>query len=414
VTREGVLGAILVLLTLAGGVALVAVAGSVPGGPDDDGGFLVAIVQLAVDAAAFATVGALILVRRPGLSLGWLLALTGPVILVTFGGFALAGLRLATVGPDDALGAWAAWWASLTFYLLFLLLAGIAILFPDGRLPSRGWAIPVGLLLATAGVVIVLTALAPGPLGEGLPANPVGVDAAPFPALGPLAAGLGGTVVVAALAMGAVAVAVRYRRSGGVARQQQKWFLASVAAIALLLPPSFLDGSEGWSIADTLAIGGLVLLPLSIGIAVTRHRLWDIDRVLSRTIGWALVTGVLVAVSAVLVVALQTVLAGVTQGGTLAVAASTLVAFALFQPVRRRVQRAVDRRFDRARYDGERVVEAFAGRLRGEIELDALVAAVRENVMTTVRPASTGLWIRRRRPGAVALDARRSPAHAEP
>jgi len=413
VSRSGVLGGLLVVLTLIGGAALVAIALSVPTGPDGDPGFIIAIVELVVDAAAFAVVGAVILVRRPGLSLGWLLGLTGPVILATFGGFALSGLRLETVGPDDALGSWAAWYASLAFYALFLLLAGIAILFPDGRLPSRRWRLPVALLLGVAGVVVLLTAVAPGPLGEGLPPNPLGVDTPLLRELGPLAAGLGGIVVVAAMAMGAIAVAVRFRRSSGVARQQQKWFLASIAAIALLLPPSFLDGSEGWSIADTLAIGGLVLLPLSIGIAVTRHRLWDIDRILSRTIGWALVTGVIVGVFAVLVVALQAALSGVTQGGTLAVAASTLIAFALFQPVRRRVQHAVDRRFDRARYDGERVVEAFAGRLRGEIELDALASAVQEIAATTVRPASTAMWIRRRN-AAMTFAATGASARTEP
>ena len=110
-------------------------------------------------------------------------------------------------------------------------------------------------------------------------------------------------------------------------------------------------------------------MPIVIGIAILRYRLYEIDRIISRTIGWAIVTGLLVAVFAGLVVALQAVLAPVTKENTLAVAASTLVAFALFQPLRRRVQRAVDRRFDRARYDGQRTVGAFAERLRNEVDL---------------------------------------------
>jgi hypothetical protein len=139
---------------------------------------------------------------------------------------------------------------------------------------------------------------------------------------------------------------------------------------------------------------GLLLVPVSVGIAVTRHRLYEIDRVISRTIGWALVTGLLVAVFGATVVGLQALLSDVTQGQTLAVAASTLIAFALFQPVRRRVQSAVDRRFDRARYDGERTAAAFAERLRNQIDLTSLEADIAETVRAALRPGSTSLWVR--------------------
>ena len=134
--------------------------------------------------------------------------------------------------------------------------------------------------------------------------------------------------------------------------------------------------------------------PLAIGIAVVRYRLYEIDRIISRTIGWALVTGLLVAVFIGGVLALQALLADFTQGQTLAVAASTLVAFALFQPVRRRVQRAVDRRFDRARYDGERTAAAFAERLRDEVDLVTLAAELQGTVGAAVRPTISSLWLR--------------------
>jgi hypothetical protein len=140
---------------------------------------------------------------------------------------------------------------------------------------------------------------------------------------------------------------------------------------------------------------GILAMPIAIGIAVTRYRLYEIDRLISRTIGWALVTGVLVAVFAGTVLGLQAVLARVTQGETLAVAASTLIAFALFQPVRRRVQRVVDRRFDRARYDGDRTAAAFAERLREQVDLAGLESDIAGVVDNALRPTSVGVWIRR-------------------
>ncbi len=139
---------------------------------------------------------------------------------------------------------------------------------------------------------------------------------------------------------------------------------------------------------------GLIALPIAIEIAILRYRLYEIDRIISRTIGWALVTGILVAVFVAVVLTLQALLAGFTQGETLAVAASTLAAFALFQPLRRRIQVAVDRRFDRARYDGEQLVGAFGDRLRDEVELDAIRAEIPATIDLAVRPRQVGLWLR--------------------
>ncbi|MEO6208199.1 MAG: hypothetical protein ABIP77_09630, partial [Candidatus Limnocylindrales bacterium] len=139
---------------------------------------------------------------------------------------------------------------------------------------------------------------------------------------------------------------------------------------------------------------GILAMPLAMGIAVLKYRLYEIDRLISRTIGWALVTGALVAVFAGGVLALQALLAGFTQGQTLAVAASTLVAFALFQPVRRRVQTAVDRRFDRSRYDGERTAAAFAEQLRNEVDLARLRVALLATADDAVRPVSATVWLR--------------------
>ena len=162
-----------------------------------------------------------------------------------------------------------------------------------------------------------------------------------------------------------LAVAIRYGRGDEVERHQLKWLIAVALVAAVAFPFAFIvPESFGGEIAFLVGLLALMALPIAIAIAILRYRLYNIDRIISRTIGWTLVSGLLVASFAVLVVGLQAVLAGVTQGETLAVAASTLVASALFQPVRRTVQRAVDRRFDRARYDAQRTAEMFAERLR--------------------------------------------------
>jgi DNA integrity scanning protein DisA with diadenylate cyclase activity len=144
-----------------------------------------------------------------------------------------------------------------------------------------------------------------------------------------------------------------------------------------------------------VAYVGILAMPIAIGIAITRSHLYEIDRLISRTIGWAIVTGVLVTIFAAGVLALQALLSRFTQGQTLAVAASTLVAFALFHPVRRRVQHTIDRRFDRARYDGERTAAAFAERMRDEVDLAELENDIGETIGTALRPVSTNVWLRR-------------------
>ena len=177
--------------------------------------------------------------------------------------------------------------------------------------------------------------------------------------------------VVAALVGAALSVIVRYRRSGGVERQQLKWLLAvaSVAVVAFTAA-SVVNDEAVSNVLYLVGFAAVPALPVAIGIAILRYHLYDIDHIISRTVSWALITAVLVAVFVGGVLGLQAALAGVvTQAPTLAVAASTLAAFALFQPIRGRVQRAVDRRFDRARYDSQRTVDAFADSLRSNVDL---------------------------------------------
>ena len=231
-------------------------------------------------------------------------------------------------------------------------------------------------------------------MGDGLPVNPMGVAALPADVLTSLFV-LGPLGIATLGLVGATGLVARFVRGAPEARAQLKWLLASVLPAVAVTPFSFFDADQtAYSLADVLSAATLLLVPLTIGIAVLRYRLYEIDRIVSRTIGWAIVTGVLVTVFAAVVVALQAVLASVTDENTLAVAASTLVAFALFQPVRRRVQRAVDRRFDRSRYDGERVVAAFAARLRDQVDLRTLEVEVARVAIETVRPTSTAVWLR--------------------
>ena len=246
-------------------------------------------------------------------------------------------------------------------------------------------------------MAVAQPALMPGPInGDAMIQNPFGV-----PALAPWLPTINAISTLTALPafVGAfAAVAVRFRRGTSVERQQIKWLLAVALVAAVSFPFAFI---AGMLFADPLVanvgiyvgFAALIALPLAIGVAILRYRLYEIDRLVSRTIGWAIVTGVLGVVFVGLVVTLQAVLAPVTQENTLAVAASTLVAFGLFQPLRRRVQRAVDRRFDRARYDGQLTVDAFAERLRNEVDLTTIRSSLATTADVAVRPATASVWL---------------------
>jgi hypothetical protein len=192
-------------------------------------------------------------------------------------------------------------------------------------------------------------------------------------------------------------VVIRFRRGASVERQQLKWLIAVASVAAVAFPTSFILPES--AVADAAFMVGLLALfalPIAIAVAVLRYRLYDIDRIISRTIAWAVISAVLIAAFAILVVGLQAALAGLTQGQTLAVAASTLIAFSLFQPVRRRVQGIVDRRFDRSSYDAQRTADAFAARMRDQVDLGTLARDLELTVSGAVRPTTTALWVHRR------------------
>jgi hypothetical protein len=203
--------------------------------------------------------------------------------------------------------------------------------------------------------------------------------------------------VLGALLVDVGTFVTRHRRAGGLERAQGRWLLGALGLMLLAVVFAFVaillvDAAGTWMWAP--AALAYPLIPIAIGVAVTRYRLYEIDRIISRTIGWAVSTGAILAVFALLVVGLQAALAPITRDSTPVVAASTLAAFALFQPLRRRVQAIVDRRFNRTRYDAEGITARLAVRLRDETDLVAIHVGILESARAAVQPATAGLWVR--------------------
>jgi hypothetical protein len=345
-------------------------------------------------------VGGIIEWRRPGHAIGRLMMLAGPLYAIVSAGWTVFDTIERLVDPE--VYRVVALTGTLLSWPAMALIAGwIPILFPTGTLPGPRWRAPAALLLSLTSLGLIAMALRPGPI-VGAPdamVNPFGVEwwpgfLQPFVDAVPLE-------VLATLLLAVVAVISRYRRGDRIVRLQIRWFVAAVAIVPLSLLGMLLelgvratgafgdqaDAPNGITSA-LVTYAGILAMPIAIGIAMTRYRLYEIDRLISRTIGWALVTGVLGAVFVGTVVGLQAILDQVMQGETLAVAASTLLAFALFQPVRRRVQTAVDHRFDRARYDGERTAASFAERRRDQVDLAELEADIAGTVGSALRPRS--------------------------
>ena len=195
--------------------------------------------------------------------------------------------------------------------------------------------------------------------------------------------------------LGVLAIVVRVRRGTPDERRQLAWFLGAVLVVTVVEGPRF-SSSESSSWIDVLGVLSLALLPGATTIAILRYHLYDIDRIVSRTLGYAIVTAVLVSVFAGAVLGLQALLADVTRGDTVPVALSTLLVLSLFQPLRNRVQGAVDQRFHRSRVDAARAIDAFGLRLRDEVDLTTVRSGTLETADALMHPASAGLWLRSR------------------
>jgi hypothetical protein len=365
----------------------------------------------------FAVVGLVLAVRRSGHAIGWLFVGMGLVAAVHAFAFEYAIWGLVTAPGSVPAAAWLAWVASWTFLLNLPALALLLLWFPDGRVPSPRWQVVPWLLgIAVAGAT-VWSMLQPKPIDLGVftTTNPAGVAALDHPAIQALG-DAPAILVFLTLFVGSVACAlapfVRRRRADPIERQQLKW-------LAFVAGGSGLAGATGFLLYafdnGTLAIiGGLLLLvalagiavgiPVAVGLAILRYRLYDIDRLISRTVVYTLLTAVLGLGYAGAVLVLGQVFGGV--GGnppSWAVAGATLAMAALFQPLRRRIQHAVDRRFNRRRYNTARTIEEFSARLRDQVDLDTLTGELLAVVDHTMQPTQASVWLRAATPPRTSL-----------
>jgi hypothetical protein len=350
---------------------------------------------------SFATVGALVASRWPQNAIGWIFCWLG--LSFSLGSASEEYALYALVTEAGSLpGAEGMVWLTAWFGgpIVFALFALVFLLFPDGRLPSRRWR-PVIWLQLVAVVCLVAFAFEPGPLGNlGLVrvTNPFGIQGAAA-LLGTLS-WVGFFMTLAVAVAGGISLVLRFRRARGVERQQIKWFAFSgVVFCAVFAAGPFLwelpqSPATAW-IWPVLFLAGASTVPVAVGIAILRYRLYDIDLIINRTLVYGSMTATLALVYVGSVVGLQAALRGLTgQESTLAVVASTLVIAALFTPLRRRVQAFVDRRFYRRKYDAAKTLAAFNARLRDETDLDALSDDLAGVARSTVQPAHVSLWLR--------------------
>ena len=343
-----------------------------------------------IHAVGFTAVGAVLALRRPRNAIGWLLLVAACVSAL--GAFALEYGVYANVGrtialPGGLLSAWLGSWAWV-FYIVGIF-PFVLLLFPDGRLIStRWWPVGAAAILETL-FTAALMAFKPGPLqGAAYADNPfTPLSASQVDTLGTISLWLSLPVIGGA----SWSLALRFRRSTGIERAQIKWLafsagpLSAAAFASIVLPDK---------LGQVLFVFLLLSVPVSVGIAVLRYRLYDIDLLINRTLVYGVTSAAIAIIFSAGIVVLQALLRPLTAGSELAIAASTLLSFALFQPVRRRIQDAVDRRFNRSRYNGARAADSFAERMRDEVDLEALRAHLLRVVNRTVAPSHASLWLR--------------------
>jgi hypothetical protein len=352
----------------------------------------------------YAGIGALLALRRHRNPIGWLLIALSWTFLFAFQPTTAtaAALQAGIAPPLEIIMAWSSAWLPTSGFLLLLV---IMIIFPAGRMPKDRWRWPAIAAIMAAAFAVILAALVPTfkvtvdgqavtlPnqftfLPDDSPWDWL-TEAYPYP------------VFVGLLIAGAGSMLVRAGRATGPERQQLRWVVAAFAALACAIPFGFavliVFGDRAADVAWLPALASFTLPPIAIGIAILRYRLYDIDRIISRTIAYGLVSAIVAVVFGGVVVFLSTALSSLAEGQTVAVAASTLAAFAVFQPVLRRVRRGVDMRFNRARYDAERTVADFSARLRDEVDIATVARDLDTTVQGAVKPASLRLWIREAR-----------------
>ncbi len=376
------------------GEVLLAAAGGVPG----ESSLLSA--PFTAMALVYLVVGGLVATRLPANPVGWLFCGTGLFLGLTSITYGYTALSLdpatGTVTGASEAAAWVtSWiWAPPLLGVPTLLF----LLFPDGRPIGPGWRWVVGPAGVGLGCVIVGSGLAEGALTN----SPSPATANP---LGLLPRGLADGITTVGFALSLVALVLagcslvlRLRRSQGIERQQLKWLMWSAGLLPVYLATGLvrwvLDARSGGLLAELLLAACLSVVPLAVGAAILRYRLYDIDLVINRTLVYAALTATLAAAYLTSVLVLRVALDPLTSGSDLAVAASTLAVAALFRPLRSRIQATVDRRFYRARYDAARTLDSFATHLRDELDLATLQHDLRRVILDTVHPTDVSVWLK--------------------
>ncbi|MEO7396815.1 MAG: hypothetical protein ABIW50_09415 [Candidatus Limnocylindria bacterium] len=335
-----------------------------------------------------AVVGALIVTRQPGNVVGRLCLLAG--LLGSIAALGDSYARLATPAPAQE---WATLISASAFPATFGPIVGILLLFPNGRLASSRWA-PIAWLVAIGvGFVAIGSALSPTFADFPMVRNPIGVSWLTGSIVDQ--GGVGWILLLLGTVSATAGLVVRFWGAQGIERQQLKLatFAASLNGLSWLFVALNLPGAIG-EVAKYAVFATLATIPIAIGVAMLRYRLYDFDLIIRRTLVYGALTLGLGAAYVGLVLALHALLRPVTGNNALAVALSTLAIAALFGPARRQTQRTVDRRFYRSRYDAQRTLQVFNTRLREELDLAHLTDELRGVVGETLQPASVGVWLR--------------------
>ena len=342
-------------------------------------------------AVSAATVGAVLATRRPRHPMGWLLLALGLSLSASGPAEAYTNYAVARPGAPPA-ASLVALYMPATVVTAFACLGFVLLLTPTGSLPSRRWRWWARATVATPVALLLAVTLAPKPSDQPSQTvdNPLDLHALSGVLL---VANQGAfAVTIIAFVVAAASLVVRFRHARGVERQQLRWVVLATIVLSLLFVV-VLAGLALGAFALAALAGSLcvAVLPLAVGAAILRYRLYDLDRIISRTLSYGLLTVLLGSAYTGVVLGLGELLG---RASSLAVAGATLAVAAAFQPARRRVQALVDRRFNRHRYDAAQTIAAFSARLRQAIELDALTAELLAVVGQTMQPTQASLWLR--------------------
>jgi hypothetical protein len=348
----------------------------------------------------FPTVGALVAARRPDNPIGWIFVGLG----LTFAINAFAGeyaVYALLTEPGSLPGGEAMAWLQDWLFMAPLILSGtlVLLLFPDGRVLSPRWSLVLWLAAFSIAIGVITQMFTPGDL-EGFEnlENPYAVEGDLAKSAVEWASNASFVIIFGTIVASAVSLILRFRRARGLERQQLKWIASAAGLLAIAFasgPLAFWwTGDVGSAVWEPFLLFAIGSVPVAAGIAILRYRLYEIDLIVRRTLVYGVLTAGLVGLYFAIVLLLQQVFSSFAGGSDLAIAGSTLAVAALFRPLRARIQAFVDRRFYRRKYDTQRTLEAFSGRLREQVDLDTVSSELRRAVSDTMHPAHVSLLLR--------------------